>query len=209
MPGRDAMSCVRGHLDPPPGSKLGSSKAWVSATSPYDAIGRGVFYLVLSYLRRPPSYLDNPRAGPRDIMFPLAWSKSDFREETHHEAATHPHRPRGPLRRPLRRSGHGDRARPSPQRAVALTVQRTDHPHGDPVPAGSPWSEWTCYSLTTHSPSSSRMYRYAGCDRRTDPIVCWRASSHVILVLLFSSFRKSISTQHLFLLLRCRGRSPA
>ena len=43
------------------------------------------------------------------------------------------------------------------------------------------------HSHTTPSPSPSRMYRYAGCDRWTGAIACRRASLHVILPFRLSS----------------------
>ena len=43
------------------------------------------------------------------------------------------------------------------------------------------------YSHTTPSPSPSRMYRYAGCERGTGAIPCRRASAQVMLPLPLSS----------------------
>ena len=43
------------------------------------------------------------------------------------------------------------------------------------------------HSHTTPSPSPSRMYRYAGCPRRTGAIPCRLASLHVIRPLPLSS----------------------
>ena len=52
--------------------------------------------------------------------------------------------------------------------------------HDFPVPWVGVGELSTRYSHTTPSPSPSRMYRYAGCDRRTGAIPCRRASLHQI-----------------------------
>ena len=54
-------------------------------------------------------------------------------------------------------------------------------------PTGCSVEQRPPYSQTTPSPSPSRMYRYAGCDRCTGAIPCRRASLHVILPLRLSS----------------------
>ena len=61
---------------------------------------------------------------------------------------------------------------------VAMRVRRAvEHRPIEPI----------AYSHTTPSPSPSRMYRYAGCDRCTGAIPCRRASLHVILPFRLSS----------------------
>ena len=73
-----------------------------------------------------------------------------------------------------------DRVGPCPTEAFEGDFVADLGDHEFPVPSVGVGELSTRYSHTTPSPSPSRMYRYAGCDRRTGAIPCRRASLHQI-----------------------------
>ena len=75
-----------------------------------------------------------------------------------------------------------EQAVPKPQRGKAGGPD-----DGREAAPGRKHGEGTRHSQTTPSPSPSRMYRYAGCERETGAIPCPRASLQVILPFRLSS----------------------